>query len=180
MTTIPDKKDLHNLGYFSKLHGYKGELTAVLDTPDIRDYLGLQHIFIEVKGQLVPYFITLIEYKTNTSTKVKLEGVDTEEQAKQLVKSSIYISLEDICESDQEKLALRSIGGFKVLDSEKGLIGTVARIEEINNNPLLVINAGKKEILMPLNEDFFEKIDRKKKEVHINAPEGLIDFYLEQ
>jgi 16S rRNA processing protein RimM len=176
----PQREELHCLGYFSKLHGYKGELTANLDTSNIKDYEGLQHIFVDVRGQLIPYFIELIEYKTNTTAKVKIEGIDSEEKAKQLVKCSIYIQPDDLSETDQEKVALRTLEGFTVMDEEKGNIGKVLRIEELSNNPLMVIMFGKKEILLPLHQDFFKKIDRKKKVVEITAPAGLIDFYLEQ
>ena len=70
MTSLPDKKDLHAIGYFSKLHGYKGELTAALDTGDIHDYEDLEILFLEKQGTLVPYFVESLEYKTNTAAKV--------------------------------------------------------------------------------------------------------------
>lgn len=177
---IPEKKDLHVLGYFSKLHGYKGELTASLNTDNNRDYEGLENIFVEVAGRLVPYFIESIQYKTNSTMKVKLEGIDSEALAKPLVKCSIYIHLEDISEADIESLALHALGGFKVIDAEKGEIGVVARIEESPVNPLMVIASQGKEILLPLNRDFFEEINQDEETVYINAPGGLIDFYLEQ
>lgn len=180
MTTLPDKKELHAIGYFSKLHGYKGELTAALDTGDIHDYEDLEILFLDLKGTLVPYFVELLEYKTNTAAKVKLEGIDTEEKAKALVKSTIYIKRSDMSAPDTDRAALRAITGYKVFDAEHGDIGVVDHIEESPNNPLLIIHNGKKEILLPLNGDFFESIDHEKREVHINAPEGLIDFYLSQ
>ena len=83
-------------------------------------------------------------------------------------------------EPDTDRAALRAITGYKVFDSEHGEIGVVDHIEESTNNPLLVIHSGKKEILLPLNGDFVESIDHEKREVHIDAPEGLIDFYLSQ
>lgn len=173
------KEDLHSLGYFSKLHGYKGELTAVLDSADHADYEGIENIFVEVKGQLIPYFVESLETKTNTSVKVKLEGVDTESAAKSLVKCGIFIQPDDISEADEERLSLRAIQGFTVIDENRGEIGRVERIEESPVNPLLVINANGKEVLLPLHADFFQNIDRKKKQVLIAAPEGLIDFYLD-
>jgi 16S rRNA processing protein RimM len=175
-----DKSNLYCVGYFSKLHGYKGELTGTLDTDNVRDYVSLKHIFIEIKGQLTPYFVELIEYKTNSTVKVKLEGIESEEKARLLLKSSIFINKTDMSESDQNRASLREIVGFKVIDDEKGEIGTVQRIEEINNNPLIVINSEKKEILLPLNEDFIQKIDQQKKVLFVQAPEGLIDFYLNE
>ena len=35
-----------------------------------------------------------------------------------------------------------------------------------------------KEVLIPLNESTLKKIDRKKKEVHVNLPDGLLEIYL--
>ncbi len=180
MAVIPDKKDLYSIGYFSKLHGFKGELTAAIDTKNIRDYEGLEAIYLEVNGILVPYFIALLEYKTNTSAKVKLEGVEDEASAKALVKSSIYIDRKDMSTFDTDRAALRAITGYRVFDEEHGDIGVVENIEESNNNPLLIVRHGKKEILLPLNSNFFQTIDDEKKEIHIIAPGGLIDFYLGQ
>jgi ribosomal 30S subunit maturation factor RimM len=80
------KEELHVLGYFTKLHGYKGELTATFEAVSQGDYTDLESIFLEVKGQLIPYFIESIEHKTNTSVKIKLEGVDSEEAARAFVK----------------------------------------------------------------------------------------------
>jgi 16S rRNA processing protein RimM len=36
-----------------------------------------------------------------------------------------------------------------------------------------------KEIILPLVEDFIEKIDENEKKLFFNAPEGLIDVYLD-
>jgi len=170
--------ELHKLGYITKLHGYKGELTAHLDTIEQRDYEDLKHLFLDVKGQLIPYEVILLEYKTNTTVKVKLSGVETEDAAKMLVKSSIYINPKDLSEADEDKLEFRRIIGYSVVDSEKGSIGKVAFIEELETNPLLVIDFNGKQILLPLNGDFIDEIGHEKKEVLITAPAGLIDFYL--
>ena len=178
MSLIPDKKDLHKIGYFSKLHGFKVELTATLDTGDIHDYENLETIYLEIKGQLIPYFIGLLEYKTNSTAKVKLDGVDDEATAKTLLKSSIYIRKSDMSSSDTDRASLHAIEGYTVFDSVHGNIGIIIRIEEHSNNPLMVVLHQNKEILLPLNSAFFDEINDEQREVKITAPEGLIDFYL--
>ena len=37
-----------------------------------------------------------------------------------------------------------------------------------------------KEVILPLVEDFVQRIDEKEKKLYYNAPEGLIDLYLEE
>lgn len=174
----PDKSELHELGYFTKLHGYKGELTAYLDTEVLNDYQEVESIFVEVKGQIIPYFVETLSSKTNKTVKVKLEGVDTEDQAKSLVKAKIFILKEDLSETDETRLELRSILGYEVIDHLKGNIGTVNQILELAGNPQLEIDFNGKMILLPLHEDFIKKIDNEGKKVEVEAPEGLIDLFL--
>jgi 16S rRNA processing protein RimM len=172
------KEDLHPLGYFSKLHGYKGELTAAFQTVDQADYTDLESLYVESKGVIVPYFIESIEHKTNSSIKIKLEGIDTEAAARALVKCPIFIDKEQVSQGDEEQMELMSMEGYSVVDMTHGPIGAIERIEDNKLNPLMVIRYEDKEILLPLHPDFIEKMDHKKRIVHIAAPEGLIDFYL--
>ncbi|MFN6380168.1 MAG: ribosome maturation factor RimM [Flavobacteriales bacterium] len=174
----PDKSELHELGYFTKLHGYKGELTAYLDTEVLNEYQDVESIFVEVKGQLIPYFVESLSSKTNKTVKVKLEGVDTEDLAKSLVKAKIFILKEDLSETDETRVELRSILGYEVIDHVKGNIGRVHQILELAGNPQLEIDFNGKMILLPLHEDFIKAIDNQNKKVEIEAPEGLIDLFL--
>ncbi len=174
----PDKSELHELGYFTKLHGYKGELTAYLDTEVLNEYGDVDSIFVEVKGQLIPYFVESLSSKTNKTVKVKLEGVDTEDLAKSLVKAKIFILKEDLSETDETRVELRSILGYEVIDHVKGNIGRVNQILELAGNPQLEIDFNGKMILLPLHEDFIKTIDNQNKKVEIEAPEGLIDLFL--
>jgi 16S rRNA processing protein RimM len=175
---VPKKEDLHELGYITKLHGFRGELTAFLNTEILSDYEELDHLFLEVRGQMIPYIVELIETKTNKTVKLKLEGINTEEEAKALVKSGVYIAKEDISASDEDRLELRSLEEFAVIDEEKGPIGFVSQILELAGNPQLEIRFNGKTILLPLHPDFIKTIDREKREMHISAPPGLIDLYL--
>jgi 16S rRNA processing protein RimM len=175
---IPKKEDLYELGSISKLHGFRGELTVYIDSEVLADYEELDHLFLEVRGQLVPYIVTLIEQKTNKTAKLKLEGIDSEEAAKALVKSRVYIDLSDMSEADEERMELRSMEEYAVIDAEKGPIGFISQVLELAGNPQLEIKFNGKTILLPLHQDFIESIDHDKREVRIAAPPGLIDLYI--
>jgi 16S rRNA processing protein RimM len=170
--------DLHTLGTITKLHGYKGELTADIGQSNVEEYKDLTFVFIERKGEIVPFPITTIEYKTNRNIKLKLEGVDNEVAARPLVGCKILIRTEDISTSDRERMEFSRVIGYTVIDSEHGDIGKVASIEDKAMNPLMSIDGPGGEILLPLHPDFFDEINDEKKTVYITAPEGLINFYL--
>jgi len=51
--------DCFYLGRITKPWGVKGQVMMFLDVDAPEDYLGLDSAFVEVKGQLVPYFFHL-------------------------------------------------------------------------------------------------------------------------
>ena len=106
------------------------------------------------------------------------EGVETEEAAKRLLKKKAYLPLEILPELDQSSFYDHEVIGYKVFDAEKGAIGLVQDVIDMTANPLLQLDYNGTEILIPIFEGLIEKVDRKKKELFIKAPEGLIDLYI--
>lgn len=68
--------------------------------------------------------------------------------------------------------------GFKVIDQEKGDIGICRDFIEISRQPIMQIEYGDKEILVPAVDEYLDKVDREKRILYIKAPEGLIDIYI--
>jgi len=56
----------------------------------------------------------------------------------------------------------------------------VEQVLENLQQEILQIRFRKKEILIPLVEVIFKKINRRQKKLFINAPDGLIDLYLNE
>ena len=64
-------------------------------------------------------------------------------------------------------------------DIVKGPIGKVTGVADLKLNPLLIIDFNGKEILLPLFDGLIVNVDRESKQLKVNAPEGLIDLYLD-
>src|SRR5574343_162897 len=97
-----NKADCFHLGYVAKLHGFKGEVSLFLDVTNPEDYTGIETIFLEINGQLIPYFITSFKLKNKGIAAVKFDGVDTESQAKALLKKEVYLPSYLLIELDEE------------------------------------------------------------------------------
>lgn len=71
------------------------------------------------------------------------------------------------------------IRGFTVLLSDRGIVGI---IEEIIQNPgqdlLRILSPEKREILVPLHSDLITGINKKKKTITMNLPDGLLEINL--
>lgn len=69
--------------------------------------------------------------------------------------------------------------GFKVVDELKGEIGICQDFLEVSNNPIMQVDHDGTEILIPASQQFITGVDRENKILSIQAPEGLIDVYLD-
>lgn len=172
-----NKNDCFNLGHITKTVGFKGEVVFFLDVDDPSRYRKLDAVFIELRGQLVPFFIERIQVK-NDSAVVKLEGVDTTERATELLKSELWLPLSVLPPLKGNKFYYHEVIGFRVVDKHHGDIGTVEKVLDFPQQEILQVKNGEKEVLVPLLKHVLKKIDRAAKVIEVEAPEGLIELYL--
>jgi 16S rRNA processing protein RimM len=173
-----EKKDCFQLGYIAKLHGFKGEVSLFLDVTNPSDYASLQKLFIEINDQLVPFFIEKMVLKVKGFAALKLEGVDSENDARIILRKKCYLPAEVLPELDDKTFYDHEIEGFTCVDVQFGEVGTIVQVIDLVANPLLQIDAKGKEVLIPLLKNLVEKVDRKNKILHIKSPEGLLAIYL--
>ena len=173
-----DKKDCFYLGKIAKLQGYKGEVSLFLDVTNPKDYMSLDSFFIEIDGVLTPFFVENLKLKNKGFVAVKLQGVDSENDAQRILKKSVYLPEEILAELDESSFYDHEIAGYSVIDEVKGDIGIVDTVIDLTSNPLLRIECTGKEVLVPLFDGLIQKVDRKKKVLYIKAPDGLIELYL--
>lgn len=173
-----NKADCFHLGYVAKLHGFKGEVSLFLDVTNPEDYNGLDAIFIDLNDHLTPFFITSFKLKNKGFAAVRFEGVDDEITARKLLRKSVYLPAQILPELEGIHFYDHEVVGFKVIDTEHGDIGVLDQVIDLKVNPLLQIFKDEKEVLVPLIDGVVQKVDRKKKELHIKAPAGLVELYL--
>jgi 16S rRNA processing protein RimM len=173
-----NKADCFHLGYVAKLHGYKGEVSLFLDVSNPGDYSGLDSVFVDVNGQLTPFFIEHFKLKNKGYAAVKFEGIDSEKDAQTILRKSLYLPAEVLPELSGTNFYDHEIEGFVVVDTEYGQVGIVDQVLDIQSNPLIRVMNGTKEVLVPLIEGMVKELDRASKTVTITAPPGLIEMYL--
>ncbi len=174
-----NKQDCYNLGHIAKIVGFKGQISAFIDATNPYEYSELESVFVEINNALVPFFIDSISINDKGFAKIKFEGVDTESEAKALVKKQLFLPLTILPKLEGNHFYYHEVEGFKVQDKAKGFIGEVIKVLEVNNNPLLELSFEGKEILIPLQDEFLLNVDRQNKILEVNCPEGLIDLYLD-
>lgn len=170
------QEECYQLGKITKPFGYKGQMVFFLDVDTPEDYEGLDAVFVEVKGALIPYFIKEMNINGNKAV-VTFEDLKAEE-AQALTGCCLFLPLAMLPKLDGNRFYYHEVIGWRVVDAEKGDIGTIASVVDYPAQALFQIMKNDKEILIPIIDEVIKKVDRTEKTIYIEAPNGLIDLYL--
>ncbi|MCJ7759237.1 MAG: ribosome maturation factor RimM, partial [Gillisia sp.] len=171
------KQDCFYLGKIVSQFSFKGELLIKLDTDEPEAYTEMESVFVDINENLVPFFIVKSSLHRSTLLRVRFEDVDSEEEADEIMKCSVYLPLTMLPELEGDKFYFHEIIGYTVEDINYGNIGKVVSINDSTAQALFEIEKGDKQILIPMNDEFIEKLDKKNKIIYLKTPEGLIDLY---
>ena len=88
----------------------------------------------------------------------------------------LILPLKILPDLGDDEFYLHEIIGFTIIDASTGRLSEIKTVYEANGNRLAGIDYGHKEVLIPLNHDFISKLDKRKKEIHMVLPDGLLDI----
>ncbi|MFH6767718.1 ribosome maturation factor RimM [Gaetbulibacter aquiaggeris] len=171
-------EDCFYLGKIVRKYSFHGELLIKLDTDQPELYENLEAVFIDYKNTFIPFFIESSQLHKSDLLRVQFEDVHTEAEADSLLKSDVYLPLEFLPKLEGNKFYFHEVIGFSIEDVNFGKVGIIKGINDSTAQALFEIDKDGKEILIPVNDQFIVKVDRTKKTVIVDTPEGLIDLYL--
>ncbi len=165
-----------NIGKLVATFGVQGEIILLHSLAKKLVFKNGDAIFIEqVKGSYIPYFVVQSKARTTEESNVLLEGINTKEQAHRLISKQVWL-----LDADFRRLAGTnspiSLLGYQLFN-EGDLIGKVEEVIEQPHQLLIKTTYKGNEALIPLHDETLEKVDRKKGEVHVVLPEGLLEIY---
>jgi 16S rRNA processing protein RimM len=164
------------LGTLAKPHGTRGLLQlrfSGLKAEDIKER-GL--VFVEIDGLPVPFFIESFQEKTDDMAILKIEGIDSENKAREFAGFPVYVMKDQVKRKSGKLKGLPDFRGYRVIDLHLGYIGHAEEIVNKTTHPLLLVIREGKEYLIPVHEDIILDFDDKERVIRIDAPEGLFDL----
>ncbi|MFL1012526.1 ribosome maturation factor RimM [Flavisericum labens] len=174
-----NKEDCFYLGKIVKKYSFKGEVLAKLDTDQPEIYENLDAIFLELRNNLVPFFIEKSQLHKSDLLRIKFEDVDTELDADSIMKSKMFLPLELLPKLEGNKFYFHEVINFTIEDINFGKVGIIKAINDSTAQAVFEIDRDGMEILIPMNDEFIIKVDRDKKTILVETPEGLIDLYIQ-
>ncbi len=129
-------------------------------------------LFVEIDSLPVPLYLDLFERRGVTGANVRFADFDTQRRAEELVGKELFVPEQE--EESDDEFYMEDLIGFSVEAGE--LRGKVTDYYDSDMNPLLGIDFGEGERLIPAAEEFFLQIDFEAEHIRLSLPEGLLEL----
>jgi len=166
------REESSEIGFIAKPHGIEGNLIIRLNGNFADEIEPGEPLFVEHDGTLVLFFILEITPLENRAI-VKLEFVNSEQEARKLVTKKVYarIDFSNIGQADASFFE-----SFRIIDKSSNREGIILEYISEERNPLYRTEFDNKEVLIPASSDFIISVDKENKIIHMNLPIGLLDI----
>lgn len=197
---LVEEDDLVEVGYVSGAHGVRGDVLVSprTDFPELRFATpGKRWLRARAAGKMQVREFELLRGKAHTGKKgwiVRFDGVDSLDEARQIVGSAVLVKTEDRPELEEDEIYSLDLVGMSVIVKDTGkLVGTVAQVFNFGGGDLLQVMVGSAEnavqtnsenqdstpsrqhVWIPFAEDIVPDIDMDSREMWITPPKGLLE-----
>lgn len=162
------------IGQIVNTFGIKGMVKIKPFTDDINRFDRLKKIYISNKNGKKEYQIQEVKYHKNMVL-MKLEGVDTPEQADLLRQSYLLVDRADEEPLEEGVYYIVDLLGLEVYTDDNKLLGKVDDIFNTGSNDIYVVKDEMgKQILLPGIPDVLKNVDLEKGKITVHLIPGLI------
>ncbi|KAE8790776.1 Ribosome maturation factor rimM [Hordeum vulgare] len=197
---LAEEDELVEVGYVSGAHGVRGDVLVSprTDFPDLRFATpGKRWLRARAAGKMQVRELDLVRGKAHTGKKgwiVRFDGVDSLDEARQIVGSALLVKAEDRPELEEGEIYSLDLVGMSVIVKDTGkLVGTVAQVFNFGGGDLLQVMVGsaenvvqtdsenqdstpsRKHVWIPFAQDIVPDIDMESREMWITPPKGLLE-----
>lgn len=174
--------EIQVIGTLLKPHGIKGEINLELNEEIELDKL--RCIVIKIDGINVPFFINSVRPKASFTRLVIIDGIESEQDAKDVCGQSVYALKNELPEAlidteDDGRFYISDLVGFDVLLSDGTKIGKVMDYDDSTDNVLLIVQPEtevSKRIFIPIADEFVDDLQLDNRKIVLDLPDGLVNI----
>ena len=171
-------RTLKEIGFFSRVHGFKGKLVLSVPNEFIKIINVKTTIWIETSGIKSPFKITQIQPLKKGKIILEMLNIN-HEKAQSLIKKTVFSNADDFTAVENPLNKGDFILESEIYNQENQLIGVISDHIKIKNNELIQTFINGAEVLLPFKKENIIEINHSKKMVKTEIPEGLLDIYLD-
>lgn len=165
------------IGYTRKSHGIKGEIKIEIEAPFEDVFFDADRVYLEIKGKKMPYFIKSVRGAGEII--VRFDEINSREDAIAIQSKGIFLPINELpadLDLEDNGLEYYYLKGYLLMDLAEGAIGIVTEVLGMPHQEMAVVNHHEKEVLIPLNEALIVQINKTKRQIIMNLPEGLVQL----
>jgi len=171
--------DFIKIGHVAKTHGLNGYFSIKLYLSEDLHVLFIDLKRIYLKNQSIPLIISTTSLNKKIFLTIKVNTINSREEAKLILQKNIYIKIGDHPKIDTLINKKIEFINFKVIDNIAGEIGFIEKIDFNRPQILFFVKKNNKQIFIPFVKELITNIDYKKHEIHMDLPDGLTDLCCE-
>ncbi len=165
------EEDCYMIGTLGKAHGVRGEMLFSF-SDDVWQTHGDGFLLCKVEGLLVPFYVEEYRLTGDTRALVKLEGIDSPDEAREMQGVEVYVPYSLKRDSGDETYSWQYFKGFSLRDTEGRVLGRIDEVDDTTENVLFCIG----DTLIPAAEELIEDIDHDNRTLTMALPEGLTEI----
>lgn len=169
-------EDLITIGQIIATHGNKGEVKVYPLTDFPNRFENLDHVFCQVKDQLITLTIKGVRYH-KSCVLLDFEEIDDMNKAEQLKMGMLKIRKEDLMPLPEGHYYIFQLLGLKVFTTQGDFLGIVYDIQKTGSNDVYYVRHPEtgKEVLIPAVKQFIIEISLSEKKILVKTVPGLLD-----
>ncbi len=163
------------IGRIGRVRGVKGEMVVIPLTDDPDRFFGLKNIMISKRESTREFHIEGAR-KLAGRILLKLQEIQTPEEAKYLVGGFVEIEKENLIKLSEGSYFVFDLIGLEVITAQGVKIGRVNEVISLPANDIYVVKGEAKQYDIPATKEVVKKIDLKKRELIIEPIAGLLEI----
>lgn len=165
------------VGKLGKPHGVRGAFRFSLLQPVKNHNRIPKHFWLEIAGNKLPWFIEKIEWNSDSDGLINFEEVATPEKARNYTGAELFLTEADAAKYLKKKESgYDFLVGYLALMENEEPIGVIEEVSEATGQVLLRVNREGKDVMIPLVDDFVVELNKRRKQVIFDLPEGLLEL----
>jgi len=161
------------LGTISKTFGKNGEILLKFNPEYFEVLKKTESVLIEIDNVPVPFFISNIHFRNKKSAVITFKNYNHAEIMENFIGCEVYLD-SNYTKSIDNPLLPFNIKGFRIVNDKLGEIGYIKNIIEYPNNTVIIVKRHNDEVILPFSEKLILEVDRNKKSILFDVPDGLI------
>lgn len=166
---------------YGVLNGTEGALLVTLfdafrQGDDAMDFHA-EPLWVEMDSLAVPLFIAACERRGNGAAVMLFDDFERAETAEMLVGKVLYRApAADERSGTERETDFEALIGYELTDGATGRVGTVRAFYDYPGNPLLGVDFGGREIMVPAVDEMVEVESVRRRKLRAVLPEGLLEL----